>query len=165
MPKEMSRKKAIEVFNDIIKWPLVHPDWIEASKLAITALSTGHRVEKKGGEYKCEHAMANPPFIDDYCPWCNLTIAENAVDSLRKKLLAGQVMVTKKKKWGGNFNCDFCPEHSKNRYGQHLCGLYKVKLRRGRVPGLWVLPCSECHINKTYGGSKTNDKSLNGGGK
>lgn len=42
------------------------------------------RIEKKDSQWQCEHIKQN--IIDCYCPWCNLTIAENAVDSLRKKL-------------------------------------------------------------------------------
>jgi len=54
---------------------------------------------------------------------------------------------------GGNYNCDYCPEYSliKNR---HTCTLYKRTLKRGRVPGVWIVPCSNCYIHKTFGGSK-----------
>lgn len=57
-------------------------------------------------------------------------------------------------KWGGNFNCIMCDKHTQNQYGHRICSLYKVRLKKGNVPGLWVLPCSSCHKNKTYGGSK-----------
>lgn len=55
-------------------------------------------------------------------------------------------------KWGGNFNCLYCSEYSQSNWGFHKCNLYKTKLSIGKVPGKWVLPCSSCHKNKTYGG-------------
>lgn len=55
-------------------------------------------------------------------------------------------------KWGGNYNCIYCTEHEIKR--QHRCKKYKTNLRLGRNPGKWVLPCAECHVNKTYGGKE-----------
>jgi hypothetical protein len=60
------------------------------------------------------------------------------------------------KKWGGNYNCIGCLEYQSKK--GHFCTLYKKRLRRGNVPGLWVLPCSDCHRNKTYGGEFKNHK-------
>lgn len=54
-------------------------------------------------------------------------------------------------KWGGNYNCDYCPKHEL-RINARVCTIYNIKLKRGRTPGVWVLPCNKCHKNKTYGG-------------
>lgn len=57
------------------------------------------------------------------------------------------------KERGGNYNCIYCPKYKLE--GRHRCELYKKNLGLGRGPGLWVLPCTECHQNKTYGGCTT----------
>jgi hypothetical protein len=60
-------------------------------------------------------------------------------------------------KWGGNFNCIYCLQYLKDSNGQHKCVKYKTRLRKGNVPGVWILPCNLCHEEKNYGNKKAEE--------